>query len=166
MINKKLSRSGSECILAWRSWRIHASISSARGCMAPPMNAESDIMREEMHGKQTGTRLGTRPPAYYEVTGIYRHIPPGHANKCSQSFPTSRKSQYTVRLLATKANTVCLLDARANTIYLLAARGNTQCTYSSPKQMIIHTVHLVAAKANSHTVHLLAAIANCLFALP
>ena len=34
--------------------------------------------------KQIGTRLGTRPPAYYDVTGIYRHIPPGHANKCSR----------------------------------------------------------------------------------
>ena len=48
------------------------------------MNAESDIMREKIHDKQTGTRLGTWPPAYYDVTGIYRHIPPGHANKCSQ----------------------------------------------------------------------------------
>ena len=70
VINKRLSRSGSECILAWRSWRIHASIFSARGCLAPPMNAESDIMREKMHDKQTGTRLGTRPPACYDVTGI------------------------------------------------------------------------------------------------
>ena len=87
VINKRLSRSGSECILAWRSWRIHASILSARGCLAPPMNAESDIMREKMHDKQTGTRLGTRPPACYDVTGIHRHIPPGHANECSQALP-------------------------------------------------------------------------------
>ena len=62
----------------WPVW-----FSSARRRLAPPMNVESDIMREKMHGKQTGTGLGTRPPAYYDVTGIYRHIPPGHANKCS-----------------------------------------------------------------------------------
>ena len=86
VINKTSSRSGSECILACRSWRIQASISSARRRLAPPMDAESDIVREKMHGKQTGTRLGTRPPAYYDVTGTYRHIPPGHANKCSQCF--------------------------------------------------------------------------------
>ena len=70
VINGKLSRLGSECILALRK-------------RAPGTNAESDIMREKMNGKQTGTRLGTRPPAYYYVTGMYRHIPLGHANKCS-----------------------------------------------------------------------------------
>ena len=48
-----------------------------------PGTAESDIMREKMHGKQTGTQLGARPLVHYDVTGIYRHIPPGHANKCS-----------------------------------------------------------------------------------
>ena len=63
--------SGSECILAWLSWCIHAPISSTRGHLAPPMNTESDIMREKMHGKQTGTGHGTRPLAYYDVTGIY-----------------------------------------------------------------------------------------------
>ena len=49
--------------------RIHASVSSARGRLAPPMNAESIIMREKMQVKQTGIRIGTRPPAYYDVTG-------------------------------------------------------------------------------------------------
>ena len=72
--------------LAWRSWRIHDSISSARGYLAQPINAESDIVREKMRGKQTKTRLGTRPPAYYDVTGTYRYIPPGHTNKCSHWF--------------------------------------------------------------------------------
>ena len=86
VINKKLSRSGCEYILALQSWRIHASISSTRGCLTPPMNAERDIMREKMHGKQTGTRLGTRLLAYYDVTGIDRHIPPGHANRCPHGF--------------------------------------------------------------------------------
>ena len=43
----------------------------------------NNIVWEKMHGKQTGTWLGTRPPAYYDVTRAYRHIPPGHANKCS-----------------------------------------------------------------------------------
>ena len=66
------SRSRSECILVWRSWRIHASISSVRGHLAPPIDAESDIVREKMRGKQTKTRLGTRLPAYYDVTGTYR----------------------------------------------------------------------------------------------
>ena len=84
VMNKKLSRSASECIFACRSSRIQASISSARGLLAPTMNVESDIVREKIHGKQIGTRLGTRPSAYHDVTGIYRHIPPGHANKCSQ----------------------------------------------------------------------------------
>ena len=64
----------------WSAW-----FSSARRRLAPPMNVESDIMQEKMHGKQTETRLGTRPPAYYDVTGIYQHIPPGHANEV---FPT------------------------------------------------------------------------------
>ena len=82
-LTKKKSRSGSECILAWRSWRIHASISSTRGHLAPSINGESDIVREKLRGKQTRTRLGTRPPAYYDVTGTYRYIPPGHTNKCS-----------------------------------------------------------------------------------
>ena len=83
VINKKVITVRSECILACRSLRTQTSVSSARGRLAPPMNAESDIVREKMHGKQTGTRLGTGPPAYYDVTGIHRHIPPGHANKCS-----------------------------------------------------------------------------------
>ena len=85
VIYKIWSRSGSELILAWRSWRIHASISSARGHLAPPHNAESDIVREKMRGKQTRTWLGTRPPVYYDFNGTYRYIPPGHTNKCSQS---------------------------------------------------------------------------------
>ena len=71
-----------------------ASISSARGRLAPPMNVESDIVREKMHGKQTGTRPGTRPLAYNDVTWIYQHIPPGHANKCSHSVtPLSNQHQ-------------------------------------------------------------------------
>ena len=86
VINKKLSRSGSECISACRSWRIQASISSTRGRLAPPMNAESDIVWGKMHGKEIGTQFVTRPQAYYDITGIYWHIPPGLANKCSHWF--------------------------------------------------------------------------------
>ena len=78
LINKKLSLSGSECILACVNFLRKAAPGTT------PMNVESDIMREKMLGKQTGTRLGTRQLAYYDVTGIYRHIPPGHANECSQ----------------------------------------------------------------------------------
>ena len=70
---QKISRSGSECILAFRFWRIPVGVNFLRkGRLAPPMNVESDIVREKMHGKQIGTRLGTWPPAYYDVTGISR----------------------------------------------------------------------------------------------
>ena len=58
------------------------------------MNAESDIMQKIMHVKKNGARLGTRPLAYYDVTGINRHIPPVHANKCSLCFPHSCQSNY------------------------------------------------------------------------
>ena len=64
VINEKLSRSGSECILAWRPWRIYASIFPTRRRLVPLVNAESDLVREKMHGKQIRTRVGTRPPAY------------------------------------------------------------------------------------------------------
>ena len=35
--------------------------------------------------KQTGIRSGAWPPPSYDVTKTYRHIPPGHANKCVYS---------------------------------------------------------------------------------
>ena len=79
MINKIWSRQGLSAF-----WPDDLDVnSSARGHMALPINAESDIVRDKMRGKQTRTRLGTRPPAYYDVTGTYRYIPPGHTNKCS-----------------------------------------------------------------------------------
>ena len=44
----------------------------------------------------------------YDVTGIYRHIPPGHANKCSQFLCTSLPNCRSYLLIVTKKTECCL----------------------------------------------------------
>ena len=82
-----------------------------------------------MHGKQTGPRLGTRPSAYYDVTGIYRHIPPGHANKCSLRL--SRRAR----------------DTAATMLHHSRHRGESAT--KTTKFFVAHTVNYVIC--NNHT---------------
>ena len=130
MINKIWSRQGLSAF-----WPGDLDVkSSARGHLAPPINAESDIVWEKMRGKQTRTRLGTRPLAYYDITGTYRYIPPGHTNKCSLWSVDFLLCQLPAVLSHSDASTQqqCYREVRAVVVFPWDGNPSNLLKYASP----------------------------------
>ena len=76
------------------------------GCRAPM--PESDIVREQMHGKQIEPSTAHDRRHLWHHRDIYRHIPPGHANKCSQYLCTNLPNCRSYLLIFTKKTECCI----------------------------------------------------------